>query len=351
MSEEAEISLHPRSCAKVVGHDDILSSLTGERRRRHHGLILSGPRGIGKASLAYRIAETLFARQGEPDMFGSTQGVASSPETALIRAGTHPDMMVIEPDTDKATARISVEQIRRVPPFLAHTPSRGRRRMVIIDSLDEMNFNGANAMLKTLEEPPEQALIILIHHCTIPLLPTIRSRCQIARISPLNVEDTRLVIRRIFPDADADWIDVAAVLAEGAPGRAQLFAETGAIDLYAETCACLASNRTSPIMLDDLAQQWGQGGAKHASRRVMMRLLFDRLARISAQKAAGYAPLLPGAGLDIENQAIDAITARVPADQLAEIQQDMLRKIDEAERLNLDMTLVAEGFLASMAPA
>jgi len=349
MNEATEISTHPRYCNNVHGHDDILDLLTSNRNRRHHGVILSGPRGIGKASVAYRVAEHLFADDGGQDMFGDTPGPENSPETPLIRAGSHPDMMVIEQEEGKATSRISVEQIRRVSPFLSHTPARGTRRIVIIDALDEMNSNGANAMLKTLEEPPEQALIILIHHCTIPILPTIRSRCQVLRMSPLGVDDTCDVIKGLFPEADADWINVAAYLTEGAPGRARLFAESGAMDLYAETCSVLASARPLPLSLDDLAQQWGQGGAKNTSRRAMMRLLFDRLTRMSARKAAGYMPDASQMGLDVENQAIDAITERIPAVKLAEIQLDLLRKIDEAERLNLDMTIVAQDVLAKMA--
>ncbi|XDZ66851.1 hypothetical protein AB8880_05550 [Alphaproteobacteria bacterium LSUCC0684] len=349
MNEAAEISTHPRYCEEVRGHDDILDLLISGHSRRHHGVILSGPRGIGKASLAYRVAEHLFAGPSGQDMFGNTAGPENSPETPLIRAGSHPDMMVVELEEDKATSRISVEQIRRIPPFLSHTPARGKRRIVILDALDEMNFNGANAMLKTLEEPPEQALIILIHHCTIPILPTIRSRCQVLRMSPLGVEDTRNVIRRLFPEADSGWVDVAAHLTEGAPGRAQIFAQSGAMDLYAETCSVLASARPSALSLDELAQQWGQGGAKNTSRRAMMRLLFDRLTRMSARKAAGYISAPGQAGLDIENQAIDAITTRIPAAKLAEYQQDLLRRIDEAERLNLDMTIVAAGILARLA--
>lgn len=350
MSETADPSNHPRCCEHVLGHDDILTALTSEQKRRHHGIILSGPRGIGKASLAYRVAEHLFSAQnGEVDLLGSALNPKDSPETALIRAGSHPDMLVIEADNEKGTSRISVEQIRRIPPFLSHTPSRGALRLVIIDALDEMNFNGANAMLKTLEEPPERALILLIHHLTVPIMPTIRSRCQVIKLSPLATDETRLVIGRAFPDADPDWINVATVLSEGAPGRAQMIAESGAIDLYAETCSILASAKASALSLDDVAQLWGQGGAKNIARRSMMRLLFDRLARLSAQRAAGYTPSSQQAGLDLENQAIQAITGRVSAPQLAEIQQNMMRKIDEAERLNLDLAITAHEFLSELA--
>jgi DNA polymerase-3 subunit delta' len=351
MNDTAEHLHHPRSGGHLIGHDDILSSLTREQKRRHHGIILSGPRGIGKATLAYRVAEHLFAARGESDLLGNAPDPENSPETPLIRAGSHPDMLVIETETDKATSGISVEQIRRVPPFLSHTPSRGSLRVVLIDALDEMNFNGANAMLKTLEEPPEQALILLIHHGTVPILPTIRSRCRVVKLSPLSPEDTRHIISLNFPDADAGWIDVAAVLSEGAPGRVQMIADSGAMDLYAETCAILASANASPLALDDVAQQWGQGGARNSARRAIMRLFFDRLARLSARKAAGYFDNSLHAGLDIENQAIEAITGRVPAPKLAELQQDMLRKTDEAKRLNLDLSVVAHEFLSELASA
>jgi len=351
MNDASENLFHPRLCQKVLGHAEAMARLTGSSARRHHGVILSGPRGIGKASLAYRVAEHLFADKGEAGLFGDAPAPGQSAETPLIRAGSHPDMMVIEPETGKATARISVDQIRRVPAFLAHTPARGIYRLVIIDALDEMNFNGANAMLKTLEEPPEQAIIILIHHCTIPIMPTIRSRCQVLRLGPLGLEQTHQVIRQVFPEADAEWVQVAAVLTEGAPGRALMLAESGAMDLYAETCQVLAGARPSPLALDDLAQQWGQGGARNAARRIMMRLLFNRLARMSALLAAGYPSAPEKPGLDIENQAIAAITGRLSAGKLAEIHQEMMASMEETERLNLDMTLVVQGVLSRLAAA
>ena len=308
---------HPR-LSSLIGHGDVLAEITAPAAaRRHHGYLLTGDKGIGKATAAYRIAERLL-----------------SPESAhLVKAGTHPDLLAIEADmTGKATASISVDQIRMIVPFLSHTPSFGTSRVVIIDSLDEMNLNGANAMLKTLEEPPAHAFILLINHGSRPVLPTIRSRVHLTAFKPLSAADCEAIIRSRFPDADEDWVAAAAFLSAGSPGRGDILASSGSIDLYTETCHLLTSPQ--PLEIDRLADSWGAGGAKNLPRRQMFLYLLDRLLNMAAKRAAGiYAP----SNLMLEEAAIAALAARHSASFLAAVHQDSLA-LSEAERFNLDTT-------------
>ena len=308
---------HPR-LSELLGHENVVASIGApDATRRHHGYLLTGDKGIGKATAAYRIAERLL-----------------SPDTAhLVRAGTHPDLLTIEADTaGKATTSISVDQIRMIVPFLSHTPSFGASRVVIIDALDEMNLNGANAMLKTLEEPPAHAFILVINHGSRPVLPTIRSRVQVVSFKPLSPPDCTAIIKSRFPDADEGWIAAAAFLSEGSPGRGDILASSGSIDFYTETCQLLSNSSPNPLEIDRLADSWGAGGAKNLARRQMFLYLADRLINMAARRAAGiYSP----SNLVIEEAAISALAARHSPATLAEIHQDTLA-LSEAERFNLD---------------
>ena len=341
---------HPRY-SRLIGHDHVLSAIAGDdQARRHHGFVLNGPKGIGKATAAWRVAERLLASsQSSMGLFGDAPLVAGEddPEVKLVRAGSHPDLLVIEADQTKASGGIAVDQIRTVVPFLSHTPSRGRWRVVIIDALDDMNVNGANAILKTLEEPPENAVLIITNHQTKPMLPTIRSRVQMLSLSPLGFEDTRHVIKSKFPDANQDWVDVAAALADGAPGKAVLFAESGAIDLYAETTQMLAGEQTDPLTLDGLSAQWGAGGAKNLARRQMGVMLMMRLLTKAARQSAGVVND-DTPRLDIEDQAIAQICSRHGAEQLAVWHQDFYQRLTEAERLNLDAAAIYFDLLSKL---
>ena len=344
--------LHPRLTGQhgfdLKGHHDLVAKITEPgKTRRHHGFILTGAKGVGKATSAYMIAEQLFSAP-VAGLFGDAPQASNpdDPDVKLVRAGSHPDLMVVEADESKATAAISVDQIRSVIPFLSHTPSRGGWRVVIIDALDEMNDNGANALLKTLEEPPEKAIILLLHHGTRPILPTIRSRAQMINFAPLNYDDTRQVISRRFIEADPSWVDVAAVLSDGAPGKAALLATSGVVDLYAETCQAFSKGNLSALELDQLSSQWGAGGAKNAARRQLARLMLDRLltraARyaVSGSSEAIAASAQPMPRMDIEEDAISTLAKRHSANHLAELHANILTDLNYAERVNLDMAHV-----------
>ena len=329
---------HPRRSA-LIGHNDCLDRIAADgTQRRHHGYILSGPKGIGKATAAWRITEKLFASPQETGLFGDAPQMVNDedPEVRLIRAGSHPDVLVVEADSSKASGGISVDQVRAVIPFLAHTPSRGSWRVVIIDALDDMNINGANALLKTLEEPPEKAIIMLINHQSKPVLPTIRSRAQMIALSPLGFEDTQTVIGKNYPDADQDWVDIAATLADGAPGKASLFAASGAIDLYAETTQMLAGEQTDKLTIDGLSSQWGAGGVKNLPRRQMGVMLIMRLLTAAARHGVVRPQPAGIPRLDIEDRAITQICSHHGPGVLAEWHQDYQSRFIEAERLNLD---------------
>ncbi len=206
---------------ELIGHEDawrqFSSALTGGKL--HHGWILAGPRGLGKAAFALRAAAALVDPE---DRFGS-----------MIARGSHPDILTIkrlpkeppkedeEPDPDAELKRsISIDQIRGLQASLTTRPGLAEKRAVIIDAADDLERNGANALLKSLEEPPAGTYFLLISHASDRLLPTIRSRCQLLRFEPLSDVAMEAALRQAAPEAGPS--DIAALIraGNGAPGQA-----------------------------------------------------------------------------------------------------------------------------------
>ena len=239
---DAEIP-EPRGTFDLIGHAAAEARLleAWNSGRMPHAWLFTGPRGIGKATLAFRLAR--FALHGGkadegPGLFGDADlgmvpegspsgGLAVDPELAISRqvaSGSHPDLLVIERSVNQRTKtlrrEIVVEDVTALSNFLRLTASAGGWRVVVIDSVDEMNRNAANAMLKLLEEPPKRALLLLVSHAPGGLLPTIRSRCRKLHLSPLREDDVQDLLSKITPDLDPAMRAIATRLAEGSIGRA-----------------------------------------------------------------------------------------------------------------------------------
>lgn len=203
----------------LFGHDAAQAEFLKAREsgRLHHAWIIEGLSGIGKARFATRLASLLLGAQ---PLDGDAAGApASDPVMQKILSSGHPDLKHVQRElNDKGNLKqdISVDQVRDLNTFFNLKPAMGGWRIGILDSLDEMNANSMNAVLKTLEEPPPQALLFLVSHATAPVLPTIRSRCQTLRLRPLNAEDTRTVLESMEVEAAEDM----SALVRGRPGRA-----------------------------------------------------------------------------------------------------------------------------------
>lgn len=195
--------------------------------RMHHGWILAGPRGVGKASFARMAARRLLA---EAAGAGTSDALELSPSDAnarLFDAGTHPDYAELgrlEKDNGDLARNISVDQVRGLQRLLGSVPSLSDRRIILIDSADDMERSAANALLKNLEEPPAGTLFLLVAHAPARLLPTIRSRCRVLRFAPLDMGAMQVILRRHLADATPDELDTLARAGEGSPGRALGFA-------------------------------------------------------------------------------------------------------------------------------
>ena len=204
-----------------VGHDKAWRQFATacDSGKIHHGWILTGPRGIGKSAFALRAAAKLV-----------------DPENAyqsMIARGSHPDILSVkrlpkEPlkedeVIDEATEfkrSITVDQIRGLQQSLTTRPGLSNRRAIIIDAADDLERGGANALLKSLEEPPVGTFFFLISHASDRLLPTIRSRCQILRFEALDDANMAHILQRAAPEVGADELQALIRLGNGAPGQA-----------------------------------------------------------------------------------------------------------------------------------
>lgn len=236
---------------RLYGHDAQIAALEEAARagRLHHAWLLVGPEGIGKALFAHEMARRLLSEAAGHDV------------SNLVAAGSHPDLRVLkrEPDPKKKDGEllrnITIDQVRSLHRLFATTGSFSQRRIVIIDAVDDLERAGANALLKSLEEPPSDSLFLLVSHAAGRLLPTIRSRCRILRFAPLDDATMRRAVMEALGDADPAEIDALVRAGEGAPGRALAFAGLDIAALDAAIERLLREGDRSNALRSELARQ------------------------------------------------------------------------------------------------
>ncbi len=224
----------------------------------HNSWLISGVKGIGKATLAYRFARFLLdERRRFSSPASSLATDPGSPSNILITSNSHPDFKVIERDfieTDrkkvmraikdgialddselkglKRSSFIRIDDVREINEFLSKKSSADGWRVVIIDSIDDMNTASANALLKILEEPPAKSILLLISHNVGQLLPTIRSRCTKLVLKPLSDNIVASLLRRYRPSLDEGTVRGLVEIAGGSIGKALNYADCGALERY-----------------------------------------------------------------------------------------------------------------------
>jgi DNA polymerase-3 subunit delta' len=252
----------------IVGQDRAVSQFTEAwaTRKLHHAWLLAGPKGVGKASFAHAAARRVLAEAAGPpfDLAGlETNG--DHPIVKLVEAGSHPDMRHLERLVNEKTGNlarnISVHQIRELGEFLGLTAALSPWRVVIIDTVDELEASGANALLKMLEEPPPNTLFFLVSHTPGRLLPTIRSRCR--RLDFTNLDDDAMtsILTREAPDRGGAERQRIVAMSGGSAGRALAFAELGLAKIEDAALAILRQGDPTNARRSDLALELGKKGA------------------------------------------------------------------------------------------
>lgn len=225
----------PRANPELIGHPGAEAVLLEAMRsgRLHHGWLLLGTEGIGKATLAFRFARRLLA--GVPPQGEGLALAADHPVFRRVAAGSHADLLTVERSWDekrkKLRGEIVVDDVRRIGGFLRRTPAEGGWRIVVVDGAEDLNRNAANALLKLLEEPPARALLLLVCAAAGRLPATVRSRCRRLRLGTLAEADVDGLLARALPECHEHERARLAALAEGSIGRALELAAEGGLDV------------------------------------------------------------------------------------------------------------------------
>jgi len=334
---------HPRETRRLFGQEtaeqDFLAAW-GEGRL-HHAWLLRGPRGIGKATLAYRIARALIAGGPDPGHAGppaTLDAPEGCPVAARIRARSEPCLALLRRTVNEKTGRlrsqIAVDDVRAVRRFLSLSAADGGWRVVIVDAADEMNRSAANALLKVLEEPPARTALLLAAHSPAALLATIRSRCRTLDLHPLGAAELTTALAQAGAPVAAGETGALALIAGGSVGEALRLSAGGGVALYGRLVALLGGGRgveRSGMM--ELAETVTGRGAE-AIHELVARLTLTLIGRLARHAATGSSEAEAGPG---ETALMAAVARnRAQAALWAEAAARVAASTGHARAVNLD---------------
>ena len=315
---ELEVA-HPREVFELEGQAAAEEAFEDARARGrlHHAWLLTGPEGVGKATFAYRAARRLLGAPADPRL-GILAADPAHPVSRQVLSRAHPDLLVLERIGEDGKPRkvIPVDEARRLSEFFSKSPAAAPHRVAIVDAADDLNVNAANAILKTLEEPPARGVLLMVAHSPGRLLPTIRSRCRRLAFSPLSLEAAAAFVR-----ARAELTEEAALrlarMAGGAPGRVLVLAAAQALALDDAARELLAElPALDEAMALSLADRF-RGGEGQAQFNLLFERLAERVRTLVTDRAA---------------QGQGAL------DRWAQAWETLQRLPREVEALNLDRT-------------
>jgi DNA polymerase III subunit delta' len=277
-------AVHPRETNVLFGHREAELALLNAYRsgRIPHAWLIGGAQGIGKATLAYRMARFVLAHRNAGaagvQRAETLQLDPADPVARHVAAGAHGSLLTLQRTlNDKGVLRtvITVDETRETISFFGSTAAVEGWRVCIVDTVDELNPNAANALLKILEEPPRQSLFLLVSHAPARVLPTIQSRCRKLQLRPLAINDVigaAALAANIAIDDPA--LAEAAEAADGSVARALTLLGGDALKLHQKTTALLATlPRVDPRELHAL------GDALGGSDRVALAAFLDSVDR------------------------------------------------------------------------
>ena len=330
---------HPRRAVHLFGQSAVEQQFIDAMKAGsvHHAWLVTGPRGIGKATLAWRMARGLIALSPNDPVPDDLSIHPDSPVFRRMAALGEPRLFLCRrpwnEKTKRLSAQITVDEVRRLKSFFTMSATDGGWRVAIIDAADDMNSSAANALLKVLEEPPDNVCIILVAHQPGRLLPTIRSRCRSVSLSPLDPDNLGLALDSIGLDVPPDMTALHQ-LAEGSVGQAVDLLSGDGDEIYGQIIKTMAScpNMDRGLVLDLADACVGPAAApRYALTLRLIQLALGRLAK-GAVVEGGLPEATDG------EAAMHARIAPSPtaAARWAELVQSIGTRTDHAVSVNLD---------------
>ena len=305
-SDQIEGYPHPKMTKQLFGHQfaeqEFISCF--KSNKLHHGWLITGAKGVGKATFAWQMAKFLLTQpipSPEPNgLFGNFDENHNSDldeklkktMIAKILAESEPRLVVVRKSFDEKRktfrSSIRVDEVRRLKTFFSLSVSDGGSRVAIIDCADDMNINAANALLKTLEEPPKDTIFLLVSHNPQSLLPTIKSRCRELRLNSLTESNLKSALKQInltIPENDSK---IYSLLGYGSVGNSIRLLEHDGAGLYRTLLSFL--NQLPNLKGFELEKFIGTFfGNKNRSRlELFIELLNIVIARMSKAGVIGY---------------------------------------------------------------
>jgi DNA polymerase-3 subunit delta' len=333
---DASCNISPKNNPFLLGQESAEQAMleAWKHNSMHNSWLLCGIEGIGKATLAYRFARFLLsADPTKKANYTSLETGENNPVYKLTISNAHPDLKVIERDyteTDKRkvlkaikdgdalseeelkglkkSAFIKVDEVRTINEFLSKKSADNNWRIVIIDSIDDMNSASANAVLKILEEPPAKSILLLISHNPGRLLPTIKSRCAKLNLSPLDDKVLASLLRRYCPQLSEQEISGLKTICSGSIGKALVYADHGALQYYDDLCRLVSAKEK--FKLSELLAYCEAAAKEEDTYALVQELILKFIS---------------------ENMRV---TSHI--EKLADIWEKTIKVFDEVNRLNMD---------------
>ncbi|MFZ1814406.1 MAG: DNA polymerase III subunit delta' [Rhizobiaceae bacterium] len=334
----------------LIGHDGILDQLAGAHAsgRMHHAWLITGPAGIGKATLACRFAGHLFRN---PDPASSprsyVQPPADDPVESRVARGGHPNLLHLRRgirDDGKFRSQLTIEEVRKTVSFFGTSAGERGYRVCIVDTADDLNRAAANALLKVLEEPPPRTIFLVLAHASSGVLPTIRSRCVKLTMRPLGQEDILSALDRLGVSKGLahDDLHEIARLSSGSVRRAIILAMQNGAGMYRKLVE-LVANPSSPdwgaihLLASELAPV-----ARNDRYQLFLQLVHDYVGR---RVRAEPEPASAGQGGTLESATTSELARWV------EVWEKTRRSAELANSYNLDRKQVILNFFEALRQA